>query len=159
MAGVKATWRKVVAAESEALRRSSHVCSVVGSRAYIFGGELRPREPRDNDVHVVEIGDVDDDDDGDDDGGEGEGELNPTSILFFFRGVMYGPRVFQPTWAGKRGLTIFSPNKKLLQTRLETKQPSRRLLPRRIPRLRAWDRLPPLSEARCICFLGGVGPR
>ncbi|KAJ5667891.1 uncharacterized protein N7477_006461 [Penicillium maclennaniae] len=39
--------------ECEILRRSSQIISVVGDRAYIFGGELRPREPRDNDVHAV----------------------------------------------------------------------------------------------------------
>lgn len=43
--------------EAEILQRSSQVVSVVGSRAYIFGGELRPREPRDNDVHSVSLDD------------------------------------------------------------------------------------------------------
>lgn len=42
--------------ECEILRRSSQIISVVGERAYIFGGELRPREPRDNDVHTVVLG-------------------------------------------------------------------------------------------------------
>lgn len=41
--------------EKEILRRSSQVLSVVGDQAYIFGGELRPREPRDNDVHAVSL--------------------------------------------------------------------------------------------------------
>ncbi|CAI7653938.1 unnamed protein product [Penicillium manginii] len=41
--------------EEESLRRSSQIISVVGDQAYIFGGELRPREPRDNDVHVVSL--------------------------------------------------------------------------------------------------------
>lgn len=42
--------------ECEILRCSSQIISVVGERAYIFGGELRPREPRDNDVHTVVLG-------------------------------------------------------------------------------------------------------
>lgn len=41
--------------EAEVLRRSSQVVSVVGDRAYIFGGELQPREPRDNDVYSVSL--------------------------------------------------------------------------------------------------------
>lgn len=41
--------------EEETLRRSSQIVSVVDDKAYIFGGELRPREPRDNDVHVVSL--------------------------------------------------------------------------------------------------------
>ena len=41
--------------EAEILRRSSQVVSVVGDRAYFFGGELQPREPLDNDVHVVSL--------------------------------------------------------------------------------------------------------
>lgn len=53
MANIVARCHKLV--EAEILRRSSQVVSVVGDRVYIFGGELRPREPRDNDVHVVSL--------------------------------------------------------------------------------------------------------
>ena len=42
-------------ASADILRRSSQTLSVVGSSAYIFGGELEPRKPRDNDVHVVDL--------------------------------------------------------------------------------------------------------
>jgi hypothetical protein len=42
------------------LQRSS-LTIAVGSgdsaQAYIFGGELNPREPRDNDVHIVDLED------------------------------------------------------------------------------------------------------
>ncbi|TKA83602.1 hypothetical protein B0A55_00389 [Friedmanniomyces simplex] len=48
----KATWTAIN--ESEQLRRSSHNVAVVGSSMYIFGGELKPREPRDNDLFVIE---------------------------------------------------------------------------------------------------------
>lgn len=41
--------------EAEILQRSSQIVSVVGDQAYIFGGELRPREPRDNDLHAVSL--------------------------------------------------------------------------------------------------------
>lgn len=37
------------------LPRSSHSLSVVGSKAYLFGGELRPREPVDSVLHVFPI--------------------------------------------------------------------------------------------------------
>ena len=43
-------------ASADILRRSSQTLSVVGSSAYIFGGELEPRKPRDNDVYVVNLG-------------------------------------------------------------------------------------------------------
>jgi len=55
MAKISATWQK--AFEAEILQRSSQVISVVQEGAYIFGGELRPREPRDNDVHVLSLAD------------------------------------------------------------------------------------------------------
>lgn len=54
MANIVARCHKLL--ECEILRRSSQIVSVVGDRAYIFGGELRPREPRDNDVHAVSLG-------------------------------------------------------------------------------------------------------
>jgi len=46
-------WKKVLA--SEKLQRSSQTVSVIGSRAYIYGGELRPREPVDSDVHAIDL--------------------------------------------------------------------------------------------------------
>lgn len=55
MAAIQARWTKVV--EAEILQRSSQVVSVVDRQIYIFGGELRPREPRDNDVHIVSLKD------------------------------------------------------------------------------------------------------
>lgn len=54
MSTISATWLKAVEAE-EILQRSSQVLSVVDGQAYVFGGELRPREPRDNDVHVLSL--------------------------------------------------------------------------------------------------------
>ncbi|RJE24735.1 hypothetical protein PHISCL_02944 [Aspergillus sclerotialis] len=53
MANIVAKCHKLV--ETEILRRSSQAVSVVRDGVYIFGGELRPREPRDNDVHVVSL--------------------------------------------------------------------------------------------------------
>lgn len=41
--------------EAEILQRSSHIVSVVGDQAVVFGGELQPREPRDNDVHAISL--------------------------------------------------------------------------------------------------------
>jgi hypothetical protein len=30
--------------------------STIGDTVYVFGGELQPREPRDNDVHTIVLG-------------------------------------------------------------------------------------------------------
>ncbi|KAJ5151906.1 hypothetical protein N7492_010201 [Penicillium capsulatum] len=48
-----AKWTKLL--ETETLQRSSQIVSAVGNQVYVFGGELRPREPRDNDVHVISL--------------------------------------------------------------------------------------------------------
>ncbi|PKX97573.1 Kelch repeat protein [Aspergillus novofumigatus IBT 16806] len=50
---VTGKWTKVLDAES--LQRSSQVLAVVDNMAHVFGGELRPREPRDNDVHTIAL--------------------------------------------------------------------------------------------------------
>lgn len=54
MAAIKATWHKLTATHQ--LQRSSHTLSALGSTLYIFGGELKPREPRDNDLHKIDVG-------------------------------------------------------------------------------------------------------
>ncbi|KAJ5365155.1 hypothetical protein N7517_008041 [Penicillium concentricum] len=54
MAVIRARWTKIV--EAEILQRSSQVVSVIDKQIYIFGGELRPREPRDNNIHIVSLG-------------------------------------------------------------------------------------------------------
>ena len=45
------TWTRLLA--SERLRRSSHVVSVIEQKAYIFGGEVEPRKPVDDQLDVV----------------------------------------------------------------------------------------------------------
>jgi hypothetical protein len=35
--------------------RSSHAVAVVGTKAYVFGGEFEPRVPLDNEVHVFDL--------------------------------------------------------------------------------------------------------
>lgn len=50
---MKATWTKI--AQHDSLKRSSHSISVIGERAYVFGGELKPRQPRDNVMHQVKL--------------------------------------------------------------------------------------------------------
>lgn len=55
MANIVARCHKLL--EGEILRRSSQIVSVVGDQVYIFGGELRPREPRDNNLHTISLGD------------------------------------------------------------------------------------------------------
>ncbi|KAF4996934.1 hypothetical protein FDECE_12257 [Fusarium decemcellulare] len=49
-----ASWARIAA--SVRLYRSSQAVSVVGQKVYIFGGELVPREPVDNRIDVVNIG-------------------------------------------------------------------------------------------------------
>lgn len=50
---IQAKWSKLL--DVEVLQRSSQALSVVDDKVYIFGGEFRPREPRDNVVHVVSL--------------------------------------------------------------------------------------------------------
>ncbi len=47
---IKAKWERI---NSTPLPRSSHSLSVIAGRAYIFGGEISPREPVDNDMHIL----------------------------------------------------------------------------------------------------------
>ncbi|KAK5686655.1 hypothetical protein LTS10_002778 [Elasticomyces elasticus] len=49
---MKATWTAIN--HSELLQRSSHNVAVLGSKVYVFGGELKPRQPRDNDIFVLD---------------------------------------------------------------------------------------------------------
>jgi hypothetical protein len=50
---LQATWRKLGSLPT--LQKSSHSLSIVGKAAYIFGGELKPREPIDGNVHVLDL--------------------------------------------------------------------------------------------------------
>jgi hypothetical protein len=47
------TWTKL--AESDDLRRSSQTLSVIDNQAFVFGGELVPRQPVDSKLHVIDI--------------------------------------------------------------------------------------------------------
>ncbi|OBT54015.1 hypothetical protein VE04_04587 [Pseudogymnoascus sp. 24MN13] len=49
---IAASWTSLLA--SGELQRSSHVLSVVRGTGYIFGGELLPRQPRDNHVYRLD---------------------------------------------------------------------------------------------------------
>lgn len=55
MNSLTGTWTRL--ASSTRLQRSSQAISVVGSKAFIFGGELKPRQPVDNRFDVVDIQD------------------------------------------------------------------------------------------------------
>ncbi|KAL8819048.1 MAG: hypothetical protein Q9223_002446, partial [Gallowayella weberi] len=50
---LKAKWRRLTT--STPLPRSSHSLSVVKGKAYIFGGEELPRQPVDNDMHILTL--------------------------------------------------------------------------------------------------------
>lgn len=50
---LKANWQRI--SIGTPLPRSSHSLSIVRGVAYIFGGEERPREPVDNDMHLVTL--------------------------------------------------------------------------------------------------------
>lgn len=49
---LKGQWQRI---DCPPLPRSSHSLSVVSGRAYIFGGEVNPREPVDNDMHIITL--------------------------------------------------------------------------------------------------------
>ena len=53
MAGLSASWTRLVS--NSRLQRSSQVLSVLSSKAWIFGGELLPRQPVDNRLDVVDL--------------------------------------------------------------------------------------------------------
>lgn len=50
--GLKGTWERI---DITSLPRSSHSLNVISGSAYIFGGEINPREPVDNDMHVIRL--------------------------------------------------------------------------------------------------------
>ena len=55
---LRAHWKFVQ--KDPLIQRSSHTLSVTSdgsAQAYVFGGELESREPRDNDVYVVDLQD------------------------------------------------------------------------------------------------------
>lgn len=47
---LQATWERIFV---PSLPRSSHSINVVAGNAYVFGGEIEPRKPVDNDMHVI----------------------------------------------------------------------------------------------------------
>ncbi|CAG8949848.1 hypothetical protein HYFRA_00004175 [Hymenoscyphus fraxineus] len=47
-----AKWTRI---DAPPLPRSSHTLSVIAGRGYIFGGEINPREPVDNDMHIITL--------------------------------------------------------------------------------------------------------
>ncbi|KXX79289.1 Nitrile-specifier protein 2 [Madurella mycetomatis] len=49
---MKGTWEKI---QVPPLPRSSHSTDIVAGTVYIFGGEISPRQPVDNDMHVVTL--------------------------------------------------------------------------------------------------------
>ncbi|KAF4954802.1 hypothetical protein FSARC_12019 [Fusarium sarcochroum] len=49
---IKGTWERIDAPD---VPRSSHSLNIVHGTAYIFGGEVKPRKPVDNDMHVVTL--------------------------------------------------------------------------------------------------------
>lgn len=48
----KGTWERIYVPD---LPRSSHTIDIISDTAYIFGGEVSPRQPVDNDMHVVRL--------------------------------------------------------------------------------------------------------
>ncbi|SPQ22097.1 31c50e77-d469-4145-8a43-cf808c0ddc73 [Thermothielavioides terrestris] len=49
---MKGTWEKI---QVPPLLRSSHSADIVDGNLYIFGGEVQPRRPVDNDMHVIKL--------------------------------------------------------------------------------------------------------
>ncbi|KAJ4157417.1 hypothetical protein NW754_009061 [Fusarium falciforme] len=49
---IKGTWERI---EVPPVPRSSHSLDIVQGSAYIFGGEIEPREPVDNCMHVINL--------------------------------------------------------------------------------------------------------
>ncbi|KAL4971362.1 hypothetical protein BDW66DRAFT_146263 [Aspergillus desertorum] len=51
---VRAAWKRLLSDAS--IQRSSQTLSVVGTNAFVYGGELRPREPVDSAVYRISVG-------------------------------------------------------------------------------------------------------
>ncbi|ORY27072.1 hypothetical protein BCR39DRAFT_539103 [Naematelia encephala] len=49
----KYIWTKIPVKEE--IKRSSHSFCVIGNKGYIFGGEIKPRQPVDNALHVIDL--------------------------------------------------------------------------------------------------------
>ncbi|KAH8699494.1 hypothetical protein BGZ61DRAFT_351058 [Ilyonectria robusta] len=50
--GINGTWERI---SIPPLPRSSHSLDIISGNAYVFGGEINPREPVDNDMHVITL--------------------------------------------------------------------------------------------------------
>ena len=50
---LNSTWTRLHSAER--LRRSSHVLSIINNTAYIFGGEVHPRQPVDSQLDILPL--------------------------------------------------------------------------------------------------------
>lgn len=57
MASAQGKWVKLEQKGARPGARSSHAIAIAGQKAYIFGGELTPRVPVDNDLHVFGLED------------------------------------------------------------------------------------------------------
>lgn len=51
---VSGTWTRLL--EVDALRRSSQAIAALGDKLAVFGGEIQPRQPVDNHVHLIPVG-------------------------------------------------------------------------------------------------------
>ncbi|KIY02700.1 uncharacterized protein Z520_01165 [Fonsecaea multimorphosa CBS 102226] len=56
---VRARWTRVL--DEQRVKRSSHAVTVIGSNAYIYGGEINPRKPVNSDIHTVRLAEVQND--------------------------------------------------------------------------------------------------
>lgn len=50
---IKGTWKRLI--ESDRLRRSSQVVTAIGDTVCIFGGEVAPRQPVDDQVDILTL--------------------------------------------------------------------------------------------------------
>ncbi|KAI8006831.1 Nitrile-specifier protein 5 [Camellia lanceoleosa] len=58
MASAQGKWVKLEQKGSGPGARSSHAITIVGQKAYVFGGEFTPRVPVDNHMHVLDLNDL-----------------------------------------------------------------------------------------------------
>ncbi|XP_057460718.1 nitrile-specifier protein 5-like [Actinidia eriantha] len=58
MAVARGKWVKLNQKGTGPGARSSHAITIVGQKAYVFGGEFKPRTPVDNNLHVFDLNDL-----------------------------------------------------------------------------------------------------
>ncbi|KAK3904040.1 kelch repeat protein [Staphylotrichum tortipilum] len=124
MASLSARWTRLVS--SARLERSSHTLSVLQSQTWVFGGELLPREPVDNQLDAIDLR---------------AGQESPVAITLEAPTEAPTPRVGVASAAVKDALYFFSGRGGLAMAPIEENGALWRYTPTRA----LWERIAPVD--------------